>query len=50
VILTDGKTREAYDSLLAVRKSFYLNPEPVRTVATRSYLADRKFNKYRPLT
>ena len=25
IILTDNKTRDAYDSLLAVRKSFYLS-------------------------
>lgn len=45
VILTDNKTRDAYDSLLAVRKTNYLSAEEAPIPATRSYLADRKANK-----
>jgi curved DNA-binding protein CbpA len=42
VILTDNKTRDAYDSLLSVRKTNYLSPEEPKVPATRSYLAQRK--------
>lgn len=45
VILTDSKTRDAYDSLLKVRKSYYLSPEDETVPATRSYLAQRRAQK-----
>ena len=45
VILTDSKTRDAYDSLLAVKKSFYNSPEATKQPATRSYLSTRKISK-----
>lgn len=45
VILTDSKTRDAYDSLLGVRKSFYLSPEEETVVTKKSYLASRKVAK-----
>jgi DnaJ-class molecular chaperone len=45
VILTDSKTRDAYDSLLGVRKSYYLSPEEERNVTKKSYLASRKAAK-----
>jgi curved DNA-binding protein CbpA len=46
VILTDGKTREAYDSLLRVRKTHYLSSEEPSLPATRSYLSQRRQDKY----
>lgn len=46
VILSDLKTRDAYDSLLTVRKSFYLNDEKPAPLTTRSYLATRKQQRY----
>jgi hypothetical protein len=46
VILTDGKTRDAYDSLLKVRKTHYPNPEEQTTPSTRSLLSLRRQDKY----
>jgi len=46
--LIDNKTRDAYDSLLSVRKSFYLSPEDEQVPMTKSYLSKRKENKYCP--
>lgn len=47
VILTDLKTRDAYDSLLKVRKTHYLSPEEEETrPATRSLLSLRRQDKY----
>lgn len=48
VILTNNKTRDAYDSLLHVRKQNYLSPDPETTPSTQSYLASRKAQKYLP--
>jgi curved DNA-binding protein CbpA len=48
VILTDLKTRDAYDSLLKVRKTYYLSPEEEYVPSTRSFLAQRRDNKYFP--
>lgn len=46
VILTDLKTRDAYDSLLKVRKTHYLSPEEEETrPATRSLLSLRRQDK-----
>ena len=45
VILTDNKTRDAYDSLLSVRKSNYMSPEETQSVTHPSYLANRKLSK-----
>jgi DnaJ-class molecular chaperone len=46
VILTDGKTRDAYDSLLKVRKTHYLSPEEEETrPTTRSLLSLRRQDK-----
>jgi DnaJ-class molecular chaperone len=49
VILTDSKTRDAYDSLLKVRKTHYLSPEEQTTPSTRSLLSLRRQDKYSPL-
>lgn len=46
VILTDGKTRDAYDSLLKVRKTHYLSSEEPSLPSTRSYLSQRRQDKY----
>lgn len=48
VILTDSKTRDAYDSLLRVRKQNYLSEDEVSVPSTQSYLASRKASKYCP--
>ena len=45
MILTDNKTRDAYDSLLSVRKSNYMSPEETQSVTHPSYLANRKLSK-----
>ncbi len=45
VILTDGKTRDAYDSLLKVRKTHYLSAEEETAPTTRSLLSLRRQEK-----
>lgn len=50
VILTDLKTRDAYDSLLKVRKTYYLSPEEEETrPITKSLLSLRRQDKYHNL-
>ena len=46
VILTDNKTRDAYDSLLSVRKTNYMSEEKVTAPLAKSYLANRKAERY----
>ena len=45
VILTDNKTRDAYDSLLNVRKSYYMSDEQPTIPLAKSYLQSRKSEK-----
>lgn len=49
VILSDSSTRDAYDSLLSVKKSYYLSPEDAPAPATRSLLSQRQTNRLEEL-